>query len=475
MEADALRRQALKLIDSPYQWQAGLATARSALQRAEALADSVEAVGPAVLDEITEGKRQLKADERDRRFVARFEELRMEATEVDLVHNRFRLLEPFIKLQDALAWYGIKPVVSPPGVAVALILQRPAPVRLRLWVAILYLSLHPSHANPQALKWHRAVGKHAAELGPWWGEVSDALNARHWSKLNRLVEKVKMEDHPPALLVLLGHILPPSNVPAKLEFLRRVQNAYPGDFWANVQFALALGVTDPARREEAIRCYYAAQALRPDNPGVYYNLGLAFIHKDDLSHAAAAWHKAIRLKPQYTAARENLLRTSWKQFNLGLDLKKQGRHQEAIAAFRQGIEFNPNDAQARNYLAWWLATCPDLKLRDPDQAVAHGKKAVEVEPHNGYYWHSLGVAYCRTGDWKAGIRALGQSMKFRQGGDSFDWFFLAMAHRQLGEKDKARQWYERAVQWMDKNRPKDDELRGFRAEAETLLGVKKKK
>ena len=46
-------------------------------------------------------------------------------------------------------------------------------------------------------------------------------------------------------------------------------------------------------------------------------------------------------------------------------------------------------------------------------------------------------------------------MDLRNGGDSFDWFFLAMAHWRLGEKDKAREWYERAVQWMDKNQPDD--------------------
>ena len=66
-------------------------------------------------------------------------------------------------------------------------------------------------------------------------------------------------------------------------------------------------------------------------------------------------------------------------------------------------------------------------------------------------------------------------MELRKGGDSFDWFFLAMAHWQLGEKDKAREWYDRAVQWMDKNQPKNEELRRFRAEAAELLELKEKK
>jgi hypothetical protein len=46
-----------------------------------------------------------------------------------------------------------------------------------------------------------------------------------------------------------------------------------------------------------------------------------------------------------------------------------------------------------------------------------------------------------------------------------------MAHWQLGETEQARTWYDRAVQWMDKHQPQDEELRRFRTEAAELLGV----
>ena len=48
---------------------------------------------------------------------------------------------------------------------------------------------------------------------------------------------------------------------------------------------------------------------------------------------------------------------------------------------------------------------------------------------------------------------------------------LAMAHWQLGEKEQARQSYDKGVAWMDEKAPKDDELIRFRAEATELLGV----
>jgi hypothetical protein len=58
-------------------------------------------------------------------------------------------------------------------------------------------------------------------------------------------------------------------------------------------------------------------------------------------------------------------------------------------------------------------------------------------------------------------------------GGSFDFFFLAMAHWQLDDKDQARTWYDKAVPWMDKNKPQNEDLRRFRAEAEDLLCIKK--
>jgi hypothetical protein len=85
----------------------------------------------------------------------------------------------------------------------------------------------------------------------------------------------------------------------------------------------------------------------------------------------------------------------------------------------------------------------------------------------------LGVAQYRSGDWKAAVEALMKSVQLRQGGDSFDFFFLAMAHWQLNEKEKARAGYDRAVAWMDKNRPEDEELKRFRAEATALLSLAK--
>jgi eukaryotic-like serine/threonine-protein kinase len=157
-------------------------------------------------------------------------------------------------------------------------------------------------------------------------------------------------------------------------------------------------------------------------------------------------------------------------------LHAAGKAEDAIAASETLLKLAPKNADVHNNLAWWLATFQEPRLRDPARAVELARKAVELAPQDGRFWITLGAAHYRAGDWKAAIEALTRSMELAPGrNESFNTFFLAMAHWQLGDKPQARSWYDKAVPWMEKNQPKDDELIRFRAEAAALLGVKLKK
>jgi tetratricopeptide (TPR) repeat protein len=153
----------------------------------------------------------------------------------------------------------------------------------------------------------------------------------------------------------------------------------------------------------------------------------------------------------------------------------RGEWPKALADYDKATELGPNDANLHNNLAWDLATHADAPGREPGRALQWAKKAVELEPNEGAYWNTLGIASYRAGDWKAALAALEESMELRNGGDSSDWFFLAMCNEKLGGKEKARAWYDKAVAWMAKNEPHNDVSRRFRAETEDLLGLKEKK
>jgi tetratricopeptide (TPR) repeat protein len=140
-----------------------------------------------------------------------------------------------------------------------------------------------------------------------------------------------------------------------------------------------------------------------------------------------------------------------------LRLEKAGKFRELAELYSRALERaerqrvgNPDPAAAplvaarQNRLAWFLVVCPDVMVRDPKRAVELALRATEATPDDGNVWNTLGGAYCRAGDWDACARALDRSMRLRQGGDGFDWVFLAIACHRRGQPAEAasgwRKW-----------------------------------
>lgn len=253
---------------------------------------------------------------------------------------------------------------------------------------------------------------------------------------------------------------------------------------------LAISYDTLGRHADALKLHEEALALRrarlgPADPrtlasmnnlaGCYSNLGR---HADalELSQKTVALAKAT-LGPDHPDTLRIL-------DTLAQIYRNVDRHREAIKLYEEVVAlmkiiFGPGHSHtlgSMNSLAELLATCPDARLRDPKRAVELAMDAVELAPQSARAWQVLGWARYRTGAWKDSIAALEKSIELREdGGDSFRWFFLAMAHWQVGHKDQARKWYGRAAEWADKNLPADAQLRRFRAEAAELLGLNERK
>jgi serine/threonine protein kinase/tetratricopeptide (TPR) repeat protein len=227
---------------------------------------------------------------------------------------------------------------------------------------------------------------------------------------------------------------------------------------------------------------------RAHQAGVLNHLGIALRDLPGEAEAALRSHRqALGLCEQLVAEfpdqplyRMQLVRS---HFGLGIVQRLAGRPAEAVRAFRQALDASGpltdslnhhgnrgQFASVHNEWAWLLVTCSDETFRDPCLAVALARASVELEPAEGGFWNTLGVAYYRAGDWDDAVAALEKSEKLAPG-KSVAWnlFVLAMTHERLGQTEQARKEYEEAVKWMEKNRPGDKELHGFRAEAEELL------
>jgi serine/threonine protein kinase len=197
------------------------------------------------------------------------------------------------------------------------------------------------------------------------------------------------------------------------------------------------------------------------------------------------WLEARSLHEEVLALRRRVLReehpdTLASMYNLADVAQGLGQLEEARRRFDEVLvrmrrlqgDRHPDTLETMNSLAFLLAACEDPKICDSARAVELATKATTLAPQAGTYWNTLGVARYRAGDWKGTIEALHKSMELTKGGSGADWFFLAMAQWQLGDRQQACKLFGQGVTWMDKNKPEDKELRRFRAEAAQLLGIK---
>jgi serine/threonine protein kinase/Tfp pilus assembly protein PilF len=302
--------------------------------------------------------------------------------------------------------------------------------------------------------WRRLVAvARAADPDEWRDQVRAALERRDRKLLHSLATSARMSNLPvQTLSVVCRHLDDEYGRP----LLRRTQLDHPDNF--HVNFQLAWGARDA---DEAICFYSAALASRPRNAPAAYFLGDALRRRAKPDEAISRYRRAIALDPDFVEAYYHLIDT----------LHEQGKRDEAAAEIRAALAAKPDSAPLSNNIAWILATSPDARFRDPRLAVELGRRAVKLAPNAWAYWNTLGAALYRAGDCDGAIAALEKSMSLREGGDNYDWFFLAMACCRLGRRDEARMWYDRAVQWMEKHDPKHDELHRFRAEAAALLGL----
>ncbi len=374
----------------------------------------------------------------------------------------------------------------------------------------------------------------ATDLDPWRQSVRIACELDDESlrraELEKLIATVDFSGQPVRFLNQVGaELVRAKSIDQATAFMKQVWEKHPGDIATNISLAICLRRNKPPQIEDGLRYYTAAIALRPDSGvlrnmrGVVFNalgkhdesfadyseavrldqnfavahsnLGNELSKQGKLDEAVKEHREAIRLEPDNAMAYNNLgitlrhqgklqeavdvLRTSirFKQdmphahANLSIALMQLGQFEEAFREQREAIRLKPDFPGAINLLAWHLATCPDPKWRDPAKALELAMRAVQSAPENASFKNTLGIAQYRNGHWEATVKVLEETIELSAEGFSFSGFFLAMAHWQLGEKLKARTWYDKSVEWMNQNAPEDEELLRFRAEAAGLLGI----
>jgi serine/threonine protein kinase/WD40 repeat protein/tetratricopeptide (TPR) repeat protein len=205
-------------------------------------------------------------------------------------------------------------------------------------------------------------------------------------------------------------------------------------------------------------------ALNPFNFQAYLRRGHAYAELGEVQKAAEDYRRSAALMPAH------LRRCSARFVAVVEDAGTLRDYVKAVGDLVQSL----GSTEANN-LAWHLVTGRE-EARDPVKALALAERAVASRPGDGILLNTLGVVYYRLGWYEQARATLERSLPVNSA-KAHDLYFLAMCHARRGDRDRARECYDHAVQWVHERQGKmpagwNEELAVFRAEAAELLGVR---
>jgi tetratricopeptide (TPR) repeat protein len=161
-------------------------------------------------------------------------------------------------------------------------------------------------------------------------------------------------------------------------------------------------LADLEQFDESLADSDMAIKLDPNYPEAYNNRGVTWSLKGDSDKALADFDKAVELFPKYADALLN-------RANAKKDL---GRTADAIADCEQALTYMPDSPDARNELAWMLATAPEENLRDVKRALELAEKSCEAtERKDGHYLDTLAAALAASGDFEKAAATADEAVK----------------------------------------------------------------
>jgi tetratricopeptide (TPR) repeat protein len=150
--------------------------------------------------------------------------------------------------------------------------------------------------------------------------------------------------------------------------------------------------------EEAVRLVKQAVDTEPDNDSLYHSLSLAYMAVEKYDLAIQNMRTAIRLndnKDSYF-------------FELGALLERREKYSDAIDNMLRAIELNPMHSNAHNFIGYMYAQ----EGQYLDKALGHLKKALSIQPRNGYFLDSLGWIYFKKGESEKALTEIKKAMVY---------------------------------------------------------------
>jgi adenylate cyclase len=199
-------------------------------------------------------------------------------------------------------------------------------------------------------------------------------------------------------------------------------------------FEMTPSVESFRKGEESAR---RAIALDPSLPEARSALGFALMGQWNLKAAEEENDRAMELDPNSADILNN--RASLMSF--------KGDYGEAERLARRALELDPLSPTTLNVAATWL-----LYSGHPDDAMALYRKVLEIDPEAAFAMCNIGVAYVEKGMYDEGVKSIREAIRMSKAYDPGKVSDLAHALGKAGRSAELRELLTEATEWHEKNR-----------------------
>ncbi len=179
--------------------------------------------------------------------------------------------------------------------------------------------------------------------------------------------------------------------------------------------------------EKNTTLFERALAVTKNNYVMHYNLGRELHKQDRFDEAIGHYNRTLRIEPRHIKAYNNL----------GLALKSQGKFDEAINSFNEAIKVAPGYSDTYNNLAVTLQSQGKL-----DDAIIYFAHALEIDRNSVLAHNNLGEALAEQGKFEEAISHFNRALEID--GDS------AAAYNNLGVTFQSQGKFYEAVKYFRK-------------------------
>ncbi len=161
-----------------------------------------------------------------------------------------------------------------------------------------------------------------------------------------------------------------------------------------------------------VRLYEATLRENREAWLAHNNLGIERLNNLLIPEAIVHFKRAIQFQPDNAEGHTNLANA----------FSMEGHFADAITEYEKAIDLAPNAIPPRNNLAWLLANCHDLELRDSARAVELAKKAVQLSgDKDPVTLRTLASAYATRQRFDLALDAAGKALQLAMAEGNQAW------------------------------------------------------